>query len=106
MRLRQPSVLRQKRACNEEMDQYPNRMYNGSSILLLMTYVLLALILVLSANAQECRITAITPAQPPALVEEGERALESQTFQTVISAWGGRGPMVPAYLLPFLPQEY
>jgi len=51
-----------------------------------MNYVLSALTLVLIANAQECRITAITPAQPPAKVEEGERALESQTFQTVVSA--------------------
>ncbi|MEK7403467.1 MAG: hypothetical protein AAB225_00020 [Acidobacteriota bacterium] len=32
--------------------------------------------------AQECRITAITPAQPSPKVEEGERARESQTFQT------------------------
>src|SRR2546426_12498069 len=51
-----------------------------------MKYVLSALSLVLIASAQECRITAITPAQPPAKVEEGERALESQTFQTVVSA--------------------
>lgn len=32
--------------------------------------------------AQECRLTAISPAQPPNRFEEGERATESQTFQT------------------------
>ena len=34
------------------------------------------------APAQECRLTAVTPAQPANKVEEGERAVESQTFQT------------------------
>lgn len=35
---------------------------------------------------QECRFTLLTPAQPPARIEEGERATESQTFQTVVFA--------------------
>lgn len=39
-------------------------------------------LLALPLGAQECRITAMTPAQPAPKVEEGERALESQTFQT------------------------
>jgi uncharacterized protein (TIGR03437 family) len=46
----------------------------------------LALAIVPLSNAQECRITAITPAQPPPKVEEGERALESETFQTSVFA--------------------
>ena len=47
---------------------------------------LLALTIVSSIHAQECRLTAITPAQPAPKVEEGERALESQTFQTGVFA--------------------
>ena len=31
---------------------------------------------------QECRVTPLSPAQPPFQVAEGERATESQTFQT------------------------
>jgi len=41
--------------------------------------ILLSIIPVL---AQECRLSAITPAQSANRVEEGERATESQTFQT------------------------
>ena len=37
-------------------------------------------------SGQECRFTLLTPAQPPVPVEEGERATESQTFQTNIFA--------------------
>ncbi len=37
-------------------------------------------------SAQQCSFTAITPAQPPLKVEEGERANESQTFQTTALA--------------------
>jgi uncharacterized protein (TIGR03437 family) len=46
------------------------------------------LLLLLSINllAQECRFTPLTPAQPPLRIEEGERATESQTFQTAIFA--------------------
>ena len=44
--------------------------------------MLLFLVLILfTLSAQECRITALTPAQPPNKLEEGERATESQTFQ-------------------------
>ena len=35
---------------------------------------------------QECRVTPLSPAQPPLKVEEGERATESQTFQTGVFA--------------------
>ena len=35
---------------------------------------------------QECRVTPLSPAQPPFKVEEGERATESQTFQTSVFA--------------------
>jgi uncharacterized protein (TIGR03437 family) len=35
---------------------------------------------------QECRITPLTPAQPPLKVEEGEKAAESQTFLTTLLA--------------------
>lgn len=38
------------------------------------------------ALAQECRIVNLTPAQPPLKIEEGERAMESQTFRTTITA--------------------
>ncbi|MBM3724828.1 MAG: hypothetical protein FJW40_05330 [Acidobacteria bacterium] len=44
---------------------------------------LLFSILLPALQAQECRITPITPLQPPARIEEGERATESQTFQGV-----------------------
>ena len=44
--------------------------------------MLLFLVLILfTLSAQECRISALTPAQPPNKLEEGERATESQTFQ-------------------------
>ncbi len=46
----------------------------------------LALAIAAPAIAQECRITAVTPAQPAPKVEEGERALESETFQTGVFA--------------------
>ncbi len=38
------------------------------------------------SSGQECRLTPLSPAQPPIKVEEGERALESQTFQTTALA--------------------
>ncbi len=40
----------------------------------------------MGAWAQECRLTPLTPAVPAARVEEGEPALESQTFLTAVSA--------------------
>jgi uncharacterized protein (TIGR03437 family) len=40
------------------------------------------LIALAAARAQDCRVVPLSPAQPPAKVEEGERATESQTFQT------------------------
>ncbi len=43
---------------------------------------LILFLLIATLSAQECRISALTPAQPPNRVEEGERATESQTFQT------------------------
>lgn len=43
-------------------------------------------LLAITAYAQECRLTPISPAQPPLKVEEGERATESQTFQTAVFA--------------------
>ena len=49
---------------------------------------LLFLSLLASVLAQECRFVSLSPAQPPLKVEEGERATESQTFLTVISAVG------------------
>ncbi|MGH9721306.1 MAG: hypothetical protein ACRD8O_13910 [Bryobacteraceae bacterium] len=49
-------------------------------------WILFAMTLVLPARAQECRFSAITPAQPPLKIEEGERATESQTFQTTAFA--------------------
>ena len=36
--------------------------------------------------AQECRFVPLSPAQPPFKIEEGERATESQTFQTSVFA--------------------
>jgi uncharacterized protein (TIGR03437 family) len=36
--------------------------------------------------AQDCRLNLFTPAQPPFKIDEGERALESQTLQTAIFA--------------------
>jgi hypothetical protein len=47
---------------------------------------LIALAYVAGASAQECRLTALSPAQPALKVEEGERALESQTFQATVFA--------------------
>ena len=38
------------------------------------------------ALAQECRVVNLTPAQPPLKLEEGERATESQTFRTTVTA--------------------
>lgn len=40
----------------------------------------------LGLMGQECRVTQLSPAQPPLKVEEGERATESQTFQTGVFA--------------------
>jgi uncharacterized protein (TIGR03437 family) len=51
-------------------------------------YLPFLLILLVRLSAQECRITALTPAQPPNKLEEGERATESQTFQTNAFALG------------------
>ncbi len=49
--------------------------------------LLMGLVIVASALwAQECRVTQLSPAQPPLKVEEGERATESQTFQTAVFA--------------------
>jgi uncharacterized protein (TIGR03437 family) len=47
---------------------------------------LAGLTLFLPAAAPQCSFQAITPAQPPLKVEEGERATESQTFQTTALA--------------------
>jgi uncharacterized protein (TIGR03437 family) len=47
---------------------------------------LLILLILFRLSAQECRITALTPAQPPNKLEEGERATESQTFQPIAFA--------------------
>lgn len=38
------------------------------------------------AFGQECRLTPLTPVVPALTVEDGERALESQTFLTTVSA--------------------
>ncbi len=46
----------------------------------------LLLVITAQAHSQTCRLTAITPAQPPPVVGEGERALESETFQTTAFA--------------------
>ncbi|MBL8236928.1 MAG: hypothetical protein JNM66_05890 [Bryobacterales bacterium] len=48
--------------------------------------ILCLLVVSLSALAQECRFVPLSPAQPPLKVEEGERATESQTFQTAVMA--------------------
>lgn len=48
--------------------------------------ILLFLLIPSGAFSQECRLVPITPFQPGARIEEGERALESQTFQTAIGA--------------------
>jgi uncharacterized protein (TIGR03437 family) len=48
--------------------------------------VLLAFSFAWAAAAQECRWTPVTPAQPPLLRDEGEKATESQTFQTTAFA--------------------
>ena len=53
--------------------------------------LLAALAMIPPGGAQECRLTAITPAQPAPKVEEGERALESQTFQTTVFALSPAG---------------
>jgi uncharacterized protein (TIGR03437 family) len=42
-------------------------------------------------EAQECRLVSLSPAQPPNRVEEGERATESQTFQSAVSAVAPNG---------------
>ena len=44
-----------------------------------------------TAFAQDCRFVPWSPAQPPFKVEEGERATESQTFQTSVFAVSGDG---------------
>ena len=43
-------------------------------------------LLTITLAAQECRLTPLSPTQPPLKVDEGERATESQTFQTAIFA--------------------
>jgi uncharacterized protein (TIGR03437 family) len=48
--------------------------------------ILLPFLLTLIAMAQECRWQPLSPAQPPLKIEEGERATESQTFQTAVMA--------------------
>jgi len=40
----------------------------------------------LAASGQECRVTPLSPAQPPLKVLEGEKSTESETFQTTITA--------------------
>lgn len=40
----------------------------------------------MAAFGQQCRLAPVTPAQPEPKVEEGERATESQTFQTTALA--------------------
>lgn len=57
-------------------------------IILVRMRSLLCLSFLVSVFAQECRFVSLSPAQPPLKVEEGERATESQTFLTVISAVG------------------
>jgi len=44
------------------------------------------LFILTSALAQECRFVPLSPAQPPLKIEEGERATESQTFQSAVFA--------------------
>ncbi|MDX1981977.1 MAG: hypothetical protein SFV51_17025 [Bryobacteraceae bacterium] len=44
-----------------------------------------------SAAAQECSLLPVTPAQPAPKVEEGERATESETFQTTAFALSPSG---------------
>lgn len=46
------------------------------------------LLSLLPVVAQDCRFVPLSPAQPPLKVEEGERATESQTFLTTVSAVG------------------
>ena len=48
--------------------------------------MLLIPILLSNLLAQDCRFNLFTPAQPPFKIEEGERALESQTLQTAVFA--------------------
>ncbi len=47
---------------------------------------LLAIFLSVTAYGQECRITSVSPAQPEPRIEDGENALESETFQTSVFA--------------------
>ncbi len=51
-----------------------------------MLRLIVCLVLISRVYAQECRLTNISPSQPPLKVEDGERATESQTFQTAIFA--------------------
>jgi uncharacterized protein (TIGR03437 family) len=44
-----------------------------------------------AASAQDCRLLPLTPAQPAPKVEEGERAVESETFQTTAFALSPAG---------------
>ncbi len=48
--------------------------------------LLFLLSVTLLAPAQVCRVTPLSPAQPPLKVLEGERATESETFQTGVTA--------------------
>ncbi|MBM3760818.1 MAG: hypothetical protein FJW36_11285 [Acidobacteria bacterium] len=57
---------------------------------------LLLTALVSSLLAQDCRFTVLSPAQPPLRIEEGERATESQTFQTTV--FGLSPSQVPHFL--------
>ena len=57
-----------------------------------MRWIGIAFVFCLGATfAQECRFVPWSPAQPPFKVEEGERATESQTFQTGVFAVSGDG---------------
>jgi uncharacterized protein (TIGR03437 family) len=47
---------------------------------------LLLLLPIAAAQDAACRLTPVSPAQPPLKVEESERALESQTFASAVSA--------------------
>jgi uncharacterized protein (TIGR03437 family) len=47
--------------------------------------VFVVLCCALDLFSQECRLTPVTPAAPALKIEEGESALESQTFLTVVS---------------------
>ncbi|MBL8179816.1 MAG: hypothetical protein JNK48_34370 [Bryobacterales bacterium] len=48
--------------------------------------MLVVFFIAMLAYGQQCRLAPVTPAQPEPRVEEGERATESQTFQTTALA--------------------